>query len=108
VGDKPVYSTASGSAKKDAGRGKSSSWKKGSGPAKLRLETKGRGGKAVTVLFNLPWDEAEAKDRLRVLKDKLGCGGTIKESTIELMGDVRAKDEALLEKEGLKLVRAGG
>lgn len=101
-----VYSTDSGSHKKD--KEKSSDWQQSAGPAKMRLETNGRGGKAVTVLFNLPMDETSAKDLLKTMQSSFGCGGAIKDSTLELRGDVRAKVEAFFSKKNLKIVRAGG
>jgi translation initiation factor 1 len=101
-----VYSTESGSHKKD--KDGSSGWQKSSGPAKMRLETNGRGGKAVTVIFQLPLDESEAKDFLKSMQAAFGCGGAIKDNTLELRGDVRAKVEAFFQKKNLKIVRAGG
>jgi translation initiation factor 1 len=74
----------------------------------MRLETSGRGGKAVTVLFHLPFEEQEARDLLKSMQASFGCGGAIKDQTLELRGDVRAKVEAFFAKKNLKVVRAGG
>lgn len=74
----------------------------------MRLETGGRGGKQVTVIFNLPVDEAEAKAMLKAMQGAFGCGGALKESTLELRGDVRVKVEAFFAKQNLKIIRAGG
>lgn len=101
-----VYSTETGSHKKEPN--KSEGWQKSAGPAKMRLETNGRGGKAVTVLFNLPLDEASAKEMLKAMQSAFGCGGAIKDNTLELRGDVRSKVEAFFSKKNLKIVRAGG
>lgn len=101
-----VFSTDSGSHKKD--KSSDGGWVKASGPAKMRLETAGRGGKVVTVLFNLPVDEAEAKAMLKAMQGAFGCGGAMKDSTLELRGDVRVKVEDYFAKKSLKLVRAGG
>jgi translation initiation factor 1 len=101
-----VYSTESGSHKND--KEKSPSWVKASGPAKMRLETNGRGGKAVTVLFNLPLDESEARDLLKSMQSGFGCGGSMKDNTLELRGDVRSKVEGFFQKKNIKIVRAGG
>lgn len=101
-----VYSTESGSHKKE--KQPNSGWEKAQGPAKMRLETNGRGGKAVTVLFNLPLTEAEAKDALKAMQGAFGCGGSMKDNTLELRGDVRLKVEAFFVKKNLKIVRAGG
>ncbi|MEI6832645.1 MAG: hypothetical protein WCL28_01530 [bacterium] len=101
-----VYSTATGSQKKE---GKTAgAWSKSDGPTKMRLETNQRGGKSVTVLFNLPFDEREAKDLLKTMQSAFGCGGSMKEGTLELRGDVRVKVETFFAKKNLKIVRAGG
>ncbi len=78
------------------------------GPTKMRLESGGRGGKQVTVLFNLPFAEDEARDIMRTLQGRLGTGGTFKNGTIEFRGDVRAKVEEYFATQGLKIIRAGG
>jgi len=74
----------------------------------VRLETKGRGGKAVTVLFNLPFAEAEAVQMMKDLQASLGCGATFKHGQVELRGDMRDQVAAFFTRKGLKLVRAGG
>lgn len=107
--NKPVYSTSGGGdLRKDTAGKVASAFTRGAGPAKMRLETGGRGGKAVTVLFNLPVDEAEARAIMKEMQGKFGCGATIKESTIELRGDVRDRVEAFLAQRGMKVIRAGG
>jgi translation initiation factor 1 len=106
--NKPVYSTSGGDLRKDGGEGDGGTWTKSSGPVKMRLETGGRGGKAVTVLWNLPVEEQDATKLLREMQSKFGCGGTIKAGTIELRGDVREKIEKLFAQKGMKVVRAGG
>ncbi len=103
--EKPVYSTDTGRGKKEKNRKK---WETFEGAAKMRLETKGRGGKSVTVIFNLPFTEAEAKRIMKDIQAVAGCGGAIKNSTIELRGDVRSKVEDYFENKNLKVVRAGG
>lgn len=101
-----VYSTESGSHKKDPKT--LGEWKRCEGPTKMRLETNQRGGKSVTVLFNLPFEEAEARDLLKAMQAAFGCGGSMKNNTLELRGDVRTKVEVFLQKKNLKIVRAGG
>lgn len=101
-----VYSTETGSHRNENEH--KDSWRVESGPIKMRLETKGRGGKAVTVLFNLPFTEDVAKDYLKSMQSGFGCGGSIKEQTIELRGDVRQKVEAFFSKKQIKIIRAGG
>jgi translation initiation factor 1 len=107
LGDKPLYSTATGRREKEISR-KGSGWQRGEGAAKMRLESKGRGGKSVTVIFNLPLSEDEARTLSSALKSQFGCGGTFKDSTIELAGDMRDKVEAYFTKNGMQIKRAGG
>lgn len=78
------------------------------GPCKIRLEKKARGGKSVTVLFELPFPKSEAKKLMREIQTLIGTGATYKNDTIELRGDVRDKVEDLFQKKGLKIIRAGG
>jgi translation initiation factor 1 len=56
---------------------------------KLRLESKGRGGKMVTVLDGLPRNTDFLESLGKELKKLLGTGGTIGEALIELQGDHR-------------------
>jgi translation initiation factor 1 len=104
--DQPVYSTA-GSANSSKPT-KASGWKMGSGQLKMRVERKGRGGKTATILFNVPFSEAQAEKLLKDLKDRLGCGGAIKDSEIVLQGDIPDRVEKALIQLGHKVVRAGG
>lgn len=112
MSEKLVFSTAGSSQqKKQKGKSKkpaAKAWVASSGPTKMRLETKGRGGKSVTVLFNLPLSEIEAKELMRQLQASLACGATLKNGCIELRGDLRDKIEAFFKAQGQKLVRAGG
>jgi translation initiation factor 1 len=75
---------------------------------KIRRETNGRGGKAVTVIFELPDNEAYFKELASKLKTYCGSGGAFKGSTMEVQGDHRDKIKAFLEKLGFKVKLAGG
>ena len=68
--------------------------------AKLRLETKGRGGKSVTVVDGLPRNEAFVGELAQALKKALGTGGTALESSIELQGDRRERLREILAARG--------
>ena len=68
--------------------------------AKLRMEKKGRGGKTVTVVYDLPQNEAFLKELAQELKRTCGTGGAVAENTIELQGDLRARVREYLEKKG--------
>ena len=74
----------------------------------MRLETKGRGGKSVTVLFNLDFEESEAKALMKDMQTRLACGATFKEGRIEMRGDLRDRVEQYFDDKGMKVVRAGG
>lgn len=68
--------------------------------AKLRLEKKGRGGKAVTVIFGLPQNEAFLKDLAQRLKRACGTGGTVVEGNVELQGELRERVREWLLQQG--------
>ena len=65
--------------------------------AKLRLEKKGRGGKAVTVVYDLPRNASFLKELAQDLKRACGTGGTVIEDTIELQGDLRDRVRQFLQ-----------
>ena len=104
--ERPVYSSAKGDLReKDK---KSSGYQRASGPAKMRLESSGRAGKVVTVLFNLPLEEADALAMMKDLQSLLGIGGTFKNSSIELRGDHRDRVAEYFLRRGMEIKRAGG
>ena len=106
MGDKPVYSTGAGDMRQ--GSGKKSAYVKSSGPAKMRLETKGRGGKAVTVVRGVTLDAAAVAALGKRLRTACGSGGTVKDGTIEVQGDHCERVMDALRKEGWVVKRAGG
>jgi translation initiation factor 1 len=76
---------------------------------KIRLEKNARGGKVVTVIFELPDGFATYfAEQLKVLKNTCGTGGTYKNNRIELQGDHREKVQNKLEQIGFKIKLAGG
>ena len=68
--------------------------------AKLRVEKKGRSGKTVTVVYDLPRNAAFLREVARDLKRACGTGGAIVDDTIELQGDLRDRVRARLEQRG--------
>jgi translation initiation factor 1 len=52
-------------------------------------ETKGRGGKGVTIISDLPMDEKSLAELATNLKIWLGTGGTVKNGRIEIQSDHR-------------------
>ena len=71
-------------------------------------ETKGRRGKGVTVVWDLPLDEPGLLALAARLKERCGTGGTVKDGRIEIQGDQRERIAAELEKLGYKVKRVGG
>lgn len=78
------------------------------GIVRLRRESKGRGGKAVTVISGLPEAGEALKLRARTLKQRCGVGGAVKNGEIEIQGDQREAIRAYLEAEGFTVKLAGG
>jgi translation initiation factor 1 len=68
--------------------------------AKLRMEKKGRGGKIVTVVYDLPQNDAFLKELAQELKRACGTGGAVADNTIELQGDLRDRLREYLVKKG--------
>lgn len=80
----------------------------GDGVARVSRETKGRGGKSVTLVRGL----ALAPDALAALGKQLrtacGSGGTVKDGVIEVQGDHCDRIIDALAKQGHRAKRAGG
>ena len=68
--------------------------------AKLRMEKAGRGGKTVTVIYDLPRNEGFLKGLATELKRACGVGGAVAENTVELQGDLRDRVREILAKKG--------
>lgn len=68
--------------------------------AKLRLESKGRGGKHVTVVDGLPDNAPFLDDLVKAVKKACATGGTVRPGAIELAGDVRDRVRPLLAARG--------
>jgi len=80
----------------------------GDGIVRLRRETKGRGGKAVTIVDGIPLAGAELKKLAKELKQRCGVGGSIKGESIEIQGDQRPVLKAELEQRGFTVKLSGG
>jgi translation initiation factor 1 len=77
------------------------------GIVRVSRETKGRGGKAVTVVRGLSLDAAALTRMAQQLKAACGSGGTVKDGAIEVQGDHCDKVMALLKAQGHAVKRAG-
>jgi translation initiation factor 1 len=80
----------------------------GDGIARVRRETKGRGGKTVTTISGVPLAEEPLKELASALKKRCGCGGSLKEGVIEIQGDHVELLLAELLKRGFKAKKSGG
>jgi translation initiation factor 1 len=80
----------------------------GDGVGRVSRESKGRGGKVVTLVRGLPM----APDALLVLGKTLrtacGSGGTVKDGVIEIQGDHAERVMAALQAQGMAVKRTGG
>jgi translation initiation factor 1 len=74
----------------------------------LHRNSKGRGGKNVTLVKNLVLSEAAMKELATTLKQICGSGGTVKDGIIEIQGEHRQKIAEALKKIGYKAKIAGG
>ncbi len=75
-------------------------------PVVVRRETKGRKGKGVTVVENVPLAGDELRSLAKALKQRCGSGGTLKDGVIEIQGEHRNTVTALIAERGWK-VRKG-
>ncbi|MAT38805.1 MAG: stress response translation initiation inhibitor YciH [Ectothiorhodospiraceae bacterium] len=68
----------------------------------IRLETKGRKGKGMTVISGFHHHKQHLEKIAKELKATCGAGGTVKRDAIEIQGDHREKVAQHLEKKGFK------
>ncbi len=76
--------------------------------AYLYHESKGRGGKGVTLVKNLVLTATDLQALSKTIKQAVGSGGTVKESVIEIQGEQREKVAEVLRRLGYKVKMAGG
>ena len=74
----------------------------------LHRDSKGRGGKTVTLVKKLVLSEDDIKELATKLKQVCGSGGTVKDGVIEIQGEHREKIAGALKKMGYKVKIAGG
>jgi translation initiation factor 1 len=80
----------------------------GDGTVRVSRETKGRGGKAVTLVKGVLRDSAALSDLGKQLKTACGSGGTVKDGVIEVQGDHCERVMQVLKAQGFTVKRAGG
>ena len=74
----------------------------------LHRDSKGRGGKTVTLVKKLILSEEDLKEIAKKLKQLCGSGGTVREDVIEIQGEHREKIAEALRKMGYNVKIAGG
>ena len=74
----------------------------------VRRETKGRGGKEATVIWDVPGGDAELKSLGKAIKQRLGTGGSVKDGQIVIQGDHVETTLSFLKDKGFQAKKAGG
>ena len=80
----------------------------GDGIVRVSRESKGRGGKTVTVVRGLALEPAALVALGKSLRAACGAGGTAKDGVLEVQGDHAARVIELLQAQGWTVKRAGG
>ena len=74
----------------------------------VRRETKGRGGKEATVVWDFPGGDAELKSLGKAIKQRLGTGGSVKDGQIIIQGDHVEPVLSFRKDKGFQAKKAGG
>ena len=78
------------------------------GIVRVSRESKGRGGKVVTVVKGLALDAQALAAWGKQIKAACGSGGTVKDGVIEVQGDHCDRVIEMLKAQGRTVKRAGG
>jgi translation initiation factor 1 len=78
------------------------------GVIRVRRETKGRRGKAVTTVSGLPLASEALRELASELKRSCSSGGSAKDGVIEIQGDHRERVVEWLRERGHSVKLAGG
>lgn len=80
----------------------------GDGIVRVGRETKGRGGKAVTLVKGVLLEPAALAALGKQLKAACGTGGTMKDGVIEIQGDHVERVISALQAQGHRVKHVGG
>lgn len=80
----------------------------GDGIVRVERSTKGRKGKAVTLVHGIALDPDGLRVLAREIKQKCGAGGAVKDGVIEVQGEHRDAVVRELEQRGYTVKRSGG
>src|SRR6056297_2720931 len=114
--DEFVYSTDEGDLrrqkkgrkKRSRGNAKTPPGIKNDGTIRVQRESKGRGGKTVSVIYSMPGSEEELREWATRLKQQCGTGGSVKSGCIIIQGDKVDLIVSILAEAGFTAKRAGG
>jgi translation initiation factor 1 len=103
-----VYSSSDGDLRKEARDRRPPARRGGGGRVRVKRETSGRRGKAVTTIYDVPLADDGLRELAGRLKKRCGVGGSVKDGVIELQGDHRTVVMDVLKADGYDVVAAGG
>ena len=76
--------------------------------ARLARSRRGRAGQTVTIVEGLTLDPEGYRELARVLRQRCGAGGTVKDGVIEVQGDIRERVAQVLTELGYRVKLVGG
>ena len=95
-----VYSTNPDYEYSDDSQEETSTLSKNQQKLRLNMERAGRGGKTVTLVKDFVGTEEDINALCKLLKQKCGVGGSVKDGEIIILGDHRQRLVEILKKEG--------
>ena len=95
-----VYSTNPYFEYSDDSQGETDTLPKNQQKLRLNMERAGRGGKTVTLVKGFVGSEEDITALSKLLKQKCGVGGSVKDGEIIIQGDHRQRLVEILKKEG--------
>ena len=101
-----VYSTESGRVRSDSFSAHAGN--PDDSLCRVRRETKGRGGKDATVIWDVPGGDAELKSLGKAINQRIGTGGSVKNGQIVIQGDHVDTILNFLKDKGFHAKKAGG